>query len=119
MNFGFMDSFIVLVNSTLMQPSEVNILGEWLSNNLYPTYKLCWRMSEHGNSTDAFFKMCANRTNTISVFKSKTGKVWGGFTDVPWKEYKLEGMLKTKDTYTRFGFTAKEFTIIEKKLSHW
>jgi len=44
-----------------------------------------YRASKDGFSSLAFHTKCDNHTNTLTIVKSKTGYIFGGYTNIPWK----------------------------------
>jgi len=54
---------------------------EWGNRKFKPIF----RGSKDGQNASAFHKACDNKGPTITVIRSKAGKVFGGFVDLPWK----------------------------------
>jgi len=60
---------------------------EWLLTQLpkkVVTLTLLFRGSTHGWSPKKFHELCDNKGPTITIFKSKAAKVFGGFTQQSW-----------------------------------
>jgi hypothetical protein len=60
---------------------------EWLLSQLplkVVTLTLLYRASTHGWSTSKFHQLCDGKGPTITIFKSKPGRVFGGFTQETW-----------------------------------
>jgi hypothetical protein len=56
---------------------------EWLLSQLpfkVITLKLLFRGSKHSWSPDKFHELCDDKGPTISIFKSKAKRIFGGFT---------------------------------------
>ena len=49
------------------------------------TLTLLFRGSTHGWSPSKFHQLCDDKGPTITIFKSKAGRVFGGFTQLSWK----------------------------------
>jgi hypothetical protein len=47
-------------------------------------WKLIYRASEDGFYAKSFHIECDNEPNTLTIIKSKTGKIFGGFTQIKW-----------------------------------
>jgi len=46
----------------------------------YKTATLCYRASDNKFSVDAFHKSCDSKGATVTVIKSESGQVFGGYT---------------------------------------
>ena len=60
---------------------------EWLLSQLpydVVTLTLLFRGSTHGWSPDKFHQLCDEKGPTITIFKSKADRVFGGFTQESW-----------------------------------
>jgi hypothetical protein len=55
-----------------------------LYGNNEQRWKLIYRASQHGFTADQFHKHCDNYGPTITVIRSLTGFIFGGFTAIPW-----------------------------------
>ena len=49
-------------------------------------WKLLYRASKDGFSSDAFHEKCDNRNSTVTIIKSTVGSIFGGFTECCWSE---------------------------------
>ena len=76
-----MDSF----NSQLIKSA---ILKQWLLKK-FPTkvltIALLYRASDHGWSPQHFHALCDDKGPTLTVYKSKPGRIFGGYTAKDWK----------------------------------
>jgi len=54
---------------------------EWSNRKFKPIF----RGSKDGHNASAFHKACDNKGPTVTVIRSKAGKIFGGFIDLPWK----------------------------------
>ena len=68
-----------------MNSTQIHTLGTWISNRVFGKYRLCWSARRHGFSTYTFRNLCIGKADTITIFQSKGGVIYGGFTDVPWE----------------------------------
>lgn len=57
-------------------------LKSWIGGN--PSFELLYRASKDGWSTATFHELCDDKGATLSIGKSKSGYVMGGFCTVPW-----------------------------------
>ena len=48
------------------------------------SFSLLWRGSRDGFSAEAFHRRCDGKSNTLTVIKSTTGYIVGGFTSISW-----------------------------------
>ena len=44
-------------------------------------------MSKDGCSFDTWYNNVQGKANTFLAVKTKAGKIFGGFTEIPWKNY--------------------------------
>lgn len=70
--------------SQLLEPREVMKLYEMSEFPLQYRLKLLYRASRDGFNASAFHQKCDNYKNTITIFKSSTGFIFGGFTTQTW-----------------------------------
>ena len=52
--------------------------------------KLIYRASENGDDSESFFKRCSKMGPTVSLIKTKKGKIFGGFTTAEWVKEKTK-----------------------------
>jgi hypothetical protein len=82
---------------------------QWLLSQLpfkVITLKLLFRGSKHGWSPDKFHELCDDKGSTISIFKSKANRVFGGFTQMSWKAN--HGGYKTDERAFIFSMDRKQ-----------
>jgi hypothetical protein len=48
------------------------------------SFSLLWRGSRDGFSAEEFHRRCDGKSNTLTVIKSTTGYIVGGFTSISW-----------------------------------
>ena len=48
-------------------------------------YELLYRLSRDGYPLRRFHDLCDDEGPTLTVMKSNFDKIFGGFTDIPWK----------------------------------
>ena len=56
---------------------------EKLFNKKYKS-TLIFRGTDDGFEAEAFHKKCDNQGETLTIIKSGMGKIFGGYTDIPW-----------------------------------
>jgi len=61
-----------------------------------------WRGSRDGFAASTFHKLCDGKPNTLTLIKSTTGSVLGGYTSVPWS---CGGCYKADNTAFIFTLT--------------
>jgi hypothetical protein len=77
-NFAFIDSLILTV-------TEKNSLTE-IMNNLVEV-NLIYRASRDGFEASSFHSKCDNISNTVTIIKTTSDSVFGGFTSASWSSY--------------------------------
>ena len=66
-------------------------LFNWISSKGHINeIKLIYRASEDGDDSESFFKRCSKMGPTISLIKTKKGKIFGGFTTAEWVKEKTK-----------------------------
>ena len=48
-------------------------------------FELIFKMSENGNQSEDFHKLCDNQGPTLTLIKATNNKIFGGFTPLNWK----------------------------------
>ncbi|CDW73285.1 UNKNOWN [Stylonychia lemnae] len=71
-------------NSTLLKDGGLGFVQSLLAKQ-YSMSILCYRASVNGWSTQNFHSACDFKGPTLSIIKSSTGKVAGGYTSQSWK----------------------------------
>ena len=73
--------------STILSPTEEQYLLQLLPDNgTAPSLStLLLRGSVHGFSAKAFHKQCDGKPHTVSIIRSTTDHVFGGYTPVEWQ----------------------------------
>ena len=68
-----------------MKLPEQELLIKWLDLiQQIPKLTLIYRGSRDGFKANKFHELCDNRGATVSIIKSKCGKVFGGYTSASW-----------------------------------
>ena len=84
--FGLVDDIL------LSEPSTIPVLNDRassLAEMLSPRpscLRLLYRLTRDGESTSNFHKLCAGKGATVVVAQSNTGAVFGGYSDLSWKQ---------------------------------
>lgn len=72
--------------------TDSTTLNETTKNFVYNTFKnfhknatLCYRASTHGWASSTFHTNCNNKGATLTVIKTTTGHIFGGYTSVSWR----------------------------------
>ena len=68
------------------------------------SFSLLWRATRDGFGAKAFHSRCDGKTNTLTVIKSKTGFIFGGYTAVEWT-IRTDKTYKTDNTAFLFTLT--------------
>ena len=71
-----------LPNTQLVNQHYDSYLREWLGN--YYKWKLIYRASEHGYTTQSFHECCDDKGPTLVIIKSSGGWIFGGYTTQLW-----------------------------------
>ena len=50
-------------------------------------FKLLYRGSDNNFSASSFHKKCDSKGSTLTLLKSTKGRLFGGFTDIPWSSW--------------------------------
>ena len=51
----------------------------------YKSSELIYRFSATDFKAETFHEICQGKAPTICFFLTKRGRIWGAFTDIPWK----------------------------------
>jgi len=71
--------------STIIKPQDFSMLKKFLDKEwANRKWKLIFRGSRDGQNASSFHSNCNNKGPTVTVIKSKAGKIFGGFVDKPW-----------------------------------
>ena len=81
---------------TTILKNEVELIKHLLTNITTP-WRLCYRASSHGWSTQQFHAYCDNKTSTVVLIKVGNW-IFGGYTDQSWQG---------KDLYTTGDYKVK------------
>jgi hypothetical protein len=49
------------------------------------SFSLLWSGNRDGFEVSAFHKLCDGKKNTLTLVKSTSGSIFGGFTSIPWE----------------------------------
>ena len=72
--------------SSLLKSQDFQMIKKWLEKDWSNRkWKPVFKGSKDGHNSSAFHKACDNKGPTVTVIKSKAGKIFGGFIDLPWK----------------------------------
>jgi len=71
--------------SNIIKPADFQMIKKWLDNDWKNRkFKLLYRGTKDGMNATTFHNLCNNKGATISVMKSKAGKIFGGFMPDAW-----------------------------------
>ena len=88
--------------STFLQDEDRVALSNAMN---YNNSKLIYRYTETDQTPEAFHEKCDGKAPTVALFLTKRGRVWGAFTDIPWRN---DGKFaKGKNNTFAFSFDAK------------
>eukprot|EP01080_Neovahlkampfia_damariscottae_P005802 gene5802-9625_t len=95
---------LIFDESKLIEPKHGLILNKWVPQNT-KKWKLIYRASKDGFTSQAFHKKCDSKGATLTVIKSSNGNIFGGYTSSSWDQtstYKYDSdafifSLKNKD----------------------
>ena len=71
-----------LPDTQLVSQQYDDILREWCGN--YYKWKLLYRASEHGYTSESFHEYCDDKKPTLVIIKSSGGWIFGGYTTQSW-----------------------------------
>jgi hypothetical protein len=64
------------------------MLKEWIDDECNVKLELLYKASKDGFEASKFHSHCDFKGPTISIIKSDTGNVFGGYTTIPWSNPK-------------------------------
>ena len=95
---------------------DKKILFNWISSKgNINEIKLIYRASEHGDDSESFFNRCSNMGPTISIIKTKKGKIFGGFTTAEWVKEKIK--LKDNKAFLFSINNKKKYDILKPEIA--
>lgn len=80
-------SSLGIENSNIIKEDEcIDLIKKWIDEINYKNieFKLLYRASRDGLSAKEFHNMCDNQGSTITLCKTTSSKVFGGFTNLDW-----------------------------------
>ena len=80
-----------LPDTQLVDSHYDSYLREWLGSDY--KWKLLYRASEHGYTSESFHNYCNDKGPTLIVIKSSGGWIFGGYTTESWSGYGIYNML--------------------------
>ncbi len=83
--FNYINPFVTSffsINSSILTINEGISLTQMLNN--LPEAKLIYRASRDGFSVSSFHSKCDNYSNTVTIIKTTSNSVFGGFTSAKW-----------------------------------
>ena len=86
------------------KPEEVKLLRTWCGPGMFK-FKLLYRGTKDGFSSEVFHKKCDEIMPTLTIIKSHNNKVFGGYSDQSWKS---TSNYKTSNNLWIFSLDAKE-----------
>ena len=73
----------ILIDSKIIEGDDTKLLKKWISNGIVK-FKLLFRGSRDGFTSNAFHKNIGDIKPTIVIAQSNHNKIFGGFTDTDW-----------------------------------
>ena len=77
------------IDSHIMKYNGLNLIETGIKNRLnkkITKYRLLFRASENKYKASNFHSKCDGNNNTVTLVKTKNGKIFGGFTDAKWDQ---------------------------------
>ena len=79
-----------IINSSIIKNDleKQNLINDWIKEKMDKDllkYEMIYKMSEHGSTAKVFHKYCDNKGPTLTIIKTKSNKIFGGFTRLDWK----------------------------------
>lgn len=77
------------IDSHIMKYNGLNLIETGVKNRLnkkITKYRLLFRASENKYKASNFHSKCDGNNNTVTLVKTKNGKIFGGFTDAKWDQ---------------------------------
>jgi hypothetical protein len=74
----------VVPTSKVIAAADFEQISGWAGLPSGTSWTLCYRMTDHGNSSAAFHGNCNAHDRTFIVARTSTGKVIGGYSSVNW-----------------------------------
>lgn len=71
------------IDSNIVKEEDFDTILEWFPDKKYK-FQLLYRASQDGYTAKAFHDKCDWQSNVISFIRSKNGKVFGGYSSIPW-----------------------------------
>jgi predicted nucleic acid-binding Zn-ribbon protein len=91
--------------SSLLKAADFAQIKKWLEKEFQnKKWKLIFKGTKDGQNATAFHKNCNNKGPTVTVIKSKAGKIFGGFLDKAWAS--TNNYVNTSRSFL-FSITAK------------
>jgi hypothetical protein len=94
------------IDSTILNPKEKTDFYELCEFHKSDQLSLLYRATRDGFESSQFHKHCDNFPNTLTIIKSSTGSIFGGFTSQMWDS--LENCYKIDDKAFLFSFRNHE-----------
>ena len=84
-----LDKLKETIDSHIMKYNGINLIETGVKNKLnkkIKKYRLIFRASENSYKASNFHSKCDGNNNTLTLVKTKNGKIFGGFTDAQWDQ---------------------------------
>ena len=84
-----LDKLKETIDSHIMKYNGLNLIETGVKNKLnkkIKNYRLLFRASENKYKASNFHSKCDGYNNTLTLVKTKNGKIFGGFTDAQWDQ---------------------------------
>ena len=97
-NEGLSEMSSILNNDIKKQKSIINWIKEKINKDHPLQFKLLFKMEENTSKSEDFHKACDNQGPTLVIIKTKTQRIFGGFTPLDWG--KTGGGIKDQSNQT-------------------
>jgi hypothetical protein len=79
---------ITLNPSNILSLSDMKIISNWIEPNKFLKYSLLYRATRDGDESSTFHNLCDNKGATLTIIKTNSGFIFGGYSDIDWESYR-------------------------------
>ncbi|KAL9651469.1 hypothetical protein ABK040_001416 [Willaertia magna] len=84
-NYSFLTDSNIINNNNKRKYQK--LLNKWIDEDKYQPWELIYQGSRDGFKAQDFHKLCDGKPHTITIIKSTSGYIFGGYTTSAWNEY--------------------------------
>ena len=95
-----------------------NLIVNWIKEKTKKKeiqFKLIFKMTEHGSEGKAFHKYCDNKGPNLILIKTKTNRIFGGFTPLSWENKAMSKYDESNQTFIFSLNLNKKYDMINMK----